>query len=83
MMKISCGLKGSIHLLKWHEYQTYNSYKNKLSGMTEITEPKERILRLLREDLEFRYPVAGLIRMEEILRKLYRHSEELERLRRM
>ncbi len=49
--------------------------------MTEITELKRRILNLLKEDLEFRYAVAGLIGMEEILKKLDRHSEELARLR--
>ena len=48
---------------------------------------KSEILRLLREDEEFRYAVAGLIGLEEILKKLDRHEElvrhrkELVRLR--
>jgi hypothetical protein len=42
---------------------------------------KSRILRLLKEDEEFRYAVAGLIGLEEILRRLDRHEEEIIRLR--
>jgi len=42
---------------------------------------KSRILRLLKEDEEFRYAVAGLIGLEEILRRLDRHEEEIARLR--
>ena len=44
-------------------------------------ELKSRILRLLREDEEFRYAVAGLIGLEEILKRLDRHGAELVRLR--
>jgi len=36
---------------------------------------KSSILRLLKEDEEFRYAVAGLIGLEEILRRLDRHGE--------
>jgi hypothetical protein len=46
-----------------------------------MKELKSRILRLLREDEEFRYAVAGLIGMEEILRRLDRHEAELVKLR--
>jgi hypothetical protein len=46
-----------------------------------VKELKSRILRLLREDEEFRYAVAGLIGMEEILRRLDRHEAELVKLR--
>jgi hypothetical protein len=42
---------------------------------------KSRILRMLKEDEEFRYTVAGLIGLEEILKRLDRHEEEIARLR--
>ncbi|MGQ9543215.1 MAG: hypothetical protein ACUVTM_03870, partial [Candidatus Bathyarchaeia archaeon] len=49
---------------------------------------KEELLTLLERDKEFRYAVAGLIGLEEILKRLDRHeeilvkhSEELLRLR--
>jgi len=47
----------------------------------EMAELKSRILRLLKEDEEFRYAVAGLIGLEEILKRLDRHEEELKKLR--
>ncbi len=46
-----------------------------------MAELKRKILELLKENLEFRYAVAGLIGIEEILRKLDGHGEELARLR--
>lgn len=46
-----------------------------------LEELKSRILRLLREDEEFRYAVAGLIGLEEILKRLDRHEAELVKLR--
>lgn len=42
---------------------------------------KHEVLKLLREDLEFRYAVAGLIGLDEILKRLDRHEEELVKLR--
>ena len=42
---------------------------------------KAEILRLLKEDEEFRYAVAGLIGLEEILKRLDRHERELIKLR--
>jgi hypothetical protein len=42
---------------------------------------KSRILRLLKEDEEFRYAVAGLIGLEEILKRLDRNEKEMARLR--
>jgi len=42
---------------------------------------KSEILRLLREDEEFRYAVAGLIGLEEILKRLDRHEAQLVKLR--
>ncbi|MCS7094729.1 MAG: DUF3782 domain-containing protein [Thaumarchaeota archaeon] len=44
-------------------------------------ELKRELLRLLKEDEEFRYAVAGLLGLEEILRRLDRHEEELVKLR--
>ena len=44
-------------------------------------ELKSRILKLLKEDEEFRYAVAGLLGLEEILKRLDRHEAELVRLR--
>jgi hypothetical protein len=46
-----------------------------------LEELKSRMLRLLREDEEFRYAVAGLLGLEEILRRLDRHESELVKLR--
>jgi len=42
---------------------------------------KSEILRLLKEDEEFRYAVAGLIGLEEVLKRLDRHEEQLAKLR--
>jgi hypothetical protein len=42
---------------------------------------KSEILRLLKEDEEFRYTVAGLIGLEEVLKRLDRHESELVKLR--
>jgi len=46
----------------------------------ELAQLKAAFLKLLREDEEFRYAVAGLIGMEEILRRLDRHEEELVKI---
>ena len=46
-----------------------------------LSELKSKILKLLKEDEEFRYAVAGLIGLEEILKRLDRHEEELVKLR--
>ncbi|MEM3111014.1 MAG: DUF3782 domain-containing protein [Candidatus Caldarchaeum sp.] len=42
---------------------------------------KKTIFRLLKEDEEFRYAVAGLLGLEEILKRLDRHEAELVKLR--
>jgi len=42
---------------------------------------KQRFLKLLKEDEEFRYTVAGYLGLEEILRRLDRHEEQLVKLR--
>ncbi|MEM2561534.1 MAG: DUF3782 domain-containing protein, partial [Candidatus Bathyarchaeia archaeon] len=47
----------------------------------EIGELKSKIFALLREDEEFRYAVAGLLGLDEILRRLDRHETELAKLR--
>jgi len=41
---------------------------------------KAAFLKLLKEDEEFRYAVAGLIGLEEILKRLDRHEEELAKI---
>lgn len=43
-------------------------------------ELKERVLKLLREDLEFRYAVAGLIGLEEVLRRLDENTRAIRAL---
>lgn len=45
------------------------------------TNLREEILKLLEEDREFRYTVAGLLGYREVLERLDRHEEELRRLR--
>jgi len=52
-----------------------------LGASVSTRELKSRILKLLREDEEFRYAVAGLLGLEEILKRLDRHEAELVRLR--
>ncbi|MEM2213257.1 MAG: DUF3782 domain-containing protein [Candidatus Nezhaarchaeales archaeon] len=47
----------------------------------EIGELKAKLFTLLREDVEFRYAIAGLLGLEEILHRLDRHEAELVRLR--
>jgi len=42
---------------------------------------KDEFLTLLEKDKEFRYAVAGLLGLEEILRRLDRNEQELVRLR--
>ncbi len=43
-------------------------------------ELKEKILKLLKEDETFRYAVAGLIGLDEVLKRLDRREEVLEKL---
>lgn len=50
--------------------------------MFSSAELKKKILKLLKEDEEFRYAVAGLIGLDEILKKFEKHDEELVKLRR-
>jgi hypothetical protein len=52
-----------------------------LGASVSTRELKSRILKLLREDEEFRYAVAGLLGLKEILKRLDRHEAELVRLR--
>jgi hypothetical protein len=52
-----------------------------LGATMSARELKSRILKLLKEDEEFRYAVAGLLGLEEILKRLDRHEAELVRLR--
>jgi len=47
----------------------------------ELGDLKAKIFALLREDEEFRYAVAGMLGLEEILRRLDRHEAELVKLR--
>ncbi|MBS7637808.1 hypothetical protein KEJ49_02805, partial [Candidatus Bathyarchaeota archaeon] len=41
---------------------------------------KSELLRLLREDLEFRYAVVGVLELEEISRRLDGYKERLARI---
>ncbi|MCD6465757.1 DUF3782 domain-containing protein [Candidatus Bathyarchaeota archaeon] len=47
----------------------------------ELKDLKSKIFTLLKEDEEFRYAVAGMLGLEEILKRLDRHEAELVRLR--
>ncbi|MEM0311286.1 MAG: DUF3782 domain-containing protein [Ignisphaera sp.] len=42
---------------------------------------KQELLKLLKEDEEFRYAIAGLLGFGEVLKRLDRHEEELKKLR--
>ncbi|MEM4274239.1 MAG: hypothetical protein QW420_07785 [Candidatus Caldarchaeum sp.] len=44
------------------------------------TDIKKEIIRLLQEDVEFRYAVAGLIGLEEVLKRLDRHEQRMTEL---
>ncbi|MEM4642832.1 MAG: hypothetical protein QXF36_06665 [Candidatus Caldarchaeum sp.] len=44
------------------------------------TDIKKEIIRLLQEDVEFRYTVAGLIGLEEVLKRLDRHEQRMSEL---
>ena len=46
----------------------------------ELGELKAKVLELLREDAEFRYAVAGMLGLDEILRRLEKHDEKFEEL---
>jgi hypothetical protein len=48
---------------------------------SEISDLKAKIFALLREDEEFRYAVAGMLGLDEILRRLDRHEAELIKIR--
>ncbi|MEM2170055.1 MAG: DUF3782 domain-containing protein [Candidatus Bathyarchaeia archaeon] len=48
--------------------------------MIEINELKSRFLRLLKEDEEFRYAVAGYIGLAEILRRLEEHDKKFNEI---
>ncbi|MEL9939937.1 MAG: hypothetical protein QW348_05055 [Ignisphaera sp.] len=52
-----------------------------MSSIVDAEYLKKEILKLLREDEEFRLAVAGLIGFGEVLKRLDRHEEELKRLR--
>jgi hypothetical protein len=54
----------------------------KIEGVPNLSsELKQRFLKLLKEDEEFRYIVAGYLGLEEILRRLDRHEGQLVKLR--
>ena len=46
----------------------------------ELGELKAKVLELLREDVEFRYAVAGMLGLDEILRRLEKHDEKFEEI---
>jgi chromosome segregation ATPase len=41
---------------------------------------KSKMLALLKEDIEFRYAVAGMLGLEEIMRRLEKHDEKFEEI---
>jgi TctA family transporter len=45
-----------------------------------VSELKKAFLKLLDEDLEFRYAIAGLIGLREILNRLDKVEEEIKKL---
>jgi len=55
--------------------------ENVVSESIDVVVLKKNFLRLLKEDEEFRYAVAGLIGLDEILKKLDKHEEELKKFR--
>ncbi len=60
--------------------QLYPIRSVRRDGLAAKERLKSRILRLLKEDEEFRYAVAGLIGMEEILKRLDRNEQEVRRI---
>jgi hypothetical protein len=46
----------------------------------EVEELKTKILKMLREDEEFRYAVAGIIGLEEIIKRLEKHDEKFNEI---
>jgi len=46
----------------------------------ELADLKAKALELLREDAEFRYAVAGMLGLNEILRRLEKHDEKFEEI---
>jgi len=46
----------------------------------ELSDLKAKIFALLREDEEFRYAVAGMLGLDEILRRLEKHDERFEEI---
>lgn len=48
--------------------------------MAELSKLKSRILRLLREDEEFRYAVAGLIGLSEVLKRFEEHDKKFNEI---
>ena len=52
-----------------------------LGDLDMVSDLKREIIRLLKEDEEFRYTVAGLIGLQEMLERLNQIGEEQKRLR--
>jgi len=50
--------------------------------LVESVELKSRVLKLLKEDEEFRYAVIGLLGLDEVIKRLDRHEERLVKLER-
>jgi len=48
--------------------------------LVESAELKSRVLKLLKEDEEFRYAVVGLLGLDEVIKRLDRHEERLVKL---
>jgi hypothetical protein len=57
-------------VVKFYQFQHF-------CGLVAKERLKSRMLKMLKEDEEFRYAVAGLLGLEEILKRFDRHEDEV------
>jgi hypothetical protein len=60
-------------VVKFYQFQHF-------CGLVAKERLKSRMLKMLKEDEEFRYAVAGLLGLEEILKRFDRHEDEVRRI---
>lgn len=65
-------------MMRSRERRVYTA--DRACQLTGLSELKAKVFALLREDEEFRYAVAGMLGLEEILCRLDRHEEEIVEL---